>query len=540
MTASRLLVIDDGLDYARIVDTHLEEYELVRPTRESGPDRIPNGPAAIEFLAARHRDVDCVLLDMRFDLPAEELLPLSPSSSQKNNARFQGVAILRAIRDRWPDLPVVLLTAQRDLALADVSDELAAQSMTYVLDGDDLDTLRIRIAGALRAARDENSEGDVYWGTALANRVVRRHLRVLCRGSMPILLEGETGTGKSYLARTLIHCNSQRTGPFVVADLSTIPRDLVASYLFGSTRGAFTGAVSDREGVFAEADGGTLFLDEIQNTPLEVQRQLLVVLQERRIRPLGAAKDRTVDVKLIAASNAPLRELVARGEFRQDLYMRLGPATRVRLPALRERRVDIPFLAEKFVEKAASHPDVAPLLETVASSLGAKPTLRLNGPGAKRRATDGLELALPEAAWKSLNNHEWPGNIRELEFVVHNLVAFTLFQASDALEAGADLSQRSFQIDPGLVGELLDNVASLTQGSTVGDAEGIAIEVHASESLNAVSVDVERQYFLNLFERYGGDFSRMAEHLLGNGDKARAVQLRFNQIGLKVRQIKKR
>mgnify|MGYP005813554817 CR=1 FL=1 len=215
--------------------------------------------------------------------------------------------------------------------------------MTYFLDGDDLDALRIRMHAALSAARAQIEDDGVLWGRDRSMRALRSRLSVLSRGALPVILEGETGTGKSYLAERFVHQKSGRSGPFVVLDVSTVPRDLLAAQLFGSVRGAYTGAISDRKGVFELAHRGTLFLDEIQNAPLEVQKQLLLVLQDKRVRPIGGNHDRVVDVKVVAASNEPLARAVAEGRFRADLYMRLSPATRVIIPPLRQRTADLRF-----------------------------------------------------------------------------------------------------------------------------------------------------------------------------------------------------
>ncbi len=536
----RLLLIDDGEAYAETIRRHMPEVSLVEPPGVELP-RIADGPSALEFLARSRHEVDVVLLDMRFDLPEAQLLEFPEGDTMRRRRRFQGVAILRLIRKRFPGLPVVLLTAVEDLSLLDVGDELAAQSMTYLLDGDDLDSLRIRITSALRDAERAQAEADVLWGAHPAMRRVQRRLEVLARGRLPVILEGETGTGKSYLAERCLHANSGRDGPFVVLDLATIPSELVAAHLFGATRGAYTGSVSDRKGVFELADGGTLFIDEVQNVPLEVQKQLLLVLQDKKVRPLGSSQEVQVDVKVVAASNAPLAEAVRAGRFRPDLYMRLSPATRVVLPPLRERPQDLPFLAAAFLARAAEDSDIAHLRDQVARGTG----LGHNAPlalvvGREEGPIGGLQLALPEPAWRRLAEHAWPGNLRELSMVMHNIVTFTLVAAYDALEAGLSLSTPRLQVDPGLIGELL--AGSLPAPGEVvesgTDPNAIRVVVRPGATLNAVSSDVERQYFLRLFERTQGDFSAMAERLLGDAERGRAIRLRFNQLGLKVRELR--
>ena len=545
MSKPRVLVVDDGDNYARIVETRLPEVVLIDPRNGTKPPRLPDGPAALEFLARRASEVDVVLLDLQFEVEPERLLPLAGDATAKRVRRFQGVAILREIRRRFPNLPVVLLTSAEDIGLVDAAGELAAQSMTYFSGGDDLDTLRIRIHAALAESAMGLEEANVLWGADASMRGVRRRLAVLARGRMPILLEGETGTGKSFLAERFLHQNSGRSGAFVTLDLATLPADLVPAALFGAVRGAYTGAVADRKGVFELAHKGTLFVDEIQNASPEVQKQLLLILQDGRVRPLGASRELEVDVKVIVASNTPLSAAVAAGRFRPDLYMRLSPSTRVRVPPLREREGDLLFMARRFVARAGSEPEVALLRDQVAGAAGLAESAPLELVVGRRaaEAAGALELAVPEPAWKMLAAHGWPGNVRELWMLVYNLVTFTLVEAVDALRAGSPLSSRRLQVDPGLVGELLAGAAGLqaaSPSSAGGDADPpdtMKVVVRANESLNAVATEVERQYFLKLFKESGHDFARMADRLLGDAEKARAVRLRFNQLGLKVREI---
>jgi two-component system nitrogen regulation response regulator GlnG len=543
----RLLIVDDGETYARVVRERMPEVELVHPDGGADPC-LRDGPAALEFLERHAGEVDVVLLDMHFDVPDSRLLPLAEGASPRRTRRFQGVAILREIRRRFPQLPVVLLTSVEDLSLVDAAEELTSQSMTYLLDGADLDALRVRIHAAVREASLGVEESAVLWGGDPAMRAVRGRLTVLARGRMPVILEGETGTGKSFLAERFVHLNSGRSGPFVVLDLATLPRDLIPAHLFGAVRGAYTGSVADRKGMFELAHQGTLFIDEIQNTPLEIQKQLLLALQDGRVRPLGSPREISVDVKVVAASNSPLDRAVAEGRFRPDLFMRLSPATRVRIPPLRERPGDLRFLARRFAESAVEDPDVAGLRDEVAAAagLGAGVPLELSI-GRARAPAGALDLRLPAPAWRMLEEHSWPGNIRELQMLVHNAVVFTLVAAVDAVRSGLPLSATRLQVDPGLIGELLAGSSALAPGSGPAAAGepppadgGIAVRIESGDTLNAVANSVERQVFLELFRRADGDFREMARVLLGDPRKGRAVRLRFNQLGLKVRELGRR
>jgi len=537
----RLLLIDDGEAYAKAITDGMGEFRLVDPGHGT-PGRAPDGPAALSFLEERADDVDVVLLDMRFDVPEDRLLPLPEAKSIRRQRRYQGVAILRAIRTQFPALPVVVLTAMADVSLGDLAAELAAQSLTYVLDGDDLDTLRIRVLAASQDAVRAREGDGVLWGRAISMADVRRRLAVLARGRLPVVLEGETGTGKSFLAERYLHAHSGRKGPFVVLDLATVPTELIPAHLFGAVRGAYTGAVADRKGVFELADGGTLFIDEIQNVPLEVQKQLLLVLQDRRVRRLGASKEMSIDVKVVAASNESLTEAVRDGRFRPDLYMRLSPATRVVLPPLRGRPEDLQFLARRFAEIASEEPDNRAFREQIANALGMDPASPIHFSIGDTHPPKGvLSLRLPGPAWRLLRSHSWPGNLRELSMVMHNLVTFTLIGAVDALAAGAPLRTARLQIDAGLVGDLLAGAPSLpAAGEAPGDdPDSLTLTLTRQHSLNAVSVDIERQYFRLLFAQTNGDLAAMAERLLGDPERARAVRLRLNQLGLKIRELRR-
>jgi DNA-binding NtrC family response regulator len=223
-------------------------------------------------------------------------------------------------------------------------------------------------------------------GTGAAMQRVFATLERVATFDLPVLVEGESGTGKEMVARA-IHAQSPRhAGPMVSLNCAALPEELLESELFGHLRGAFTGAERDREGLFVAAAHGTLFLDEIGDTSPRMQVDLLRVLQERRVRPVGANQDVEVDARVVAASRTPLVELVRRGRFREDLLYRLNVVT-VRLPALRERLEDVPPLVEH-------------LLDVLAARTGTP----------RRRIT--------REAMRRLCRYSWPGNVRQLEHVL--------------------------------------------------------------------------------------------------------------------------
>jgi len=230
-------------------------------------------------------------------------------------------------------------------------------------------------------------------GTAQAMRRLIDQATQLARVDTTVLISGESGTGKEILAKA-IHFNSARSGrPFVVINCGAIPENLLESELFGYRKGAFTGAVSNKTGKFAAADGGTVFLDEIGELPLSLQVKVLRVVQENEIDVVGESKSRKVDVRILAASNRDLRQMAGEGHFRQDLYYRLNVAP-LHVPALRDRKEDIPLLVRFFMERIC---------------------MRYN------RALPAIRKDVIE----KLTWYSWPGNVRELENTIERLVVFS-------------------------------------------------------------------------------------------------------------------
>ncbi len=247
-----------------------------------------------------------------------------------------------------------------------------------------------------------SAEGD-RWGLVGASDRMRQVYEVLDRvavNEVPVVIIGESGTGKELVARAVHRGSPRAEGPYISLSCGAIPDGLLESELFGHVAGAFTGATHAREGVFRQADGGTLFLDEIADMPPRMQLDLLRVLQERRVRPVGSEDERSIDVRLVTASKRPLRDLIEEGTLREDLYYRLA-VVELELPPLRARRSDIPLLCDHFLRRIAKE--------------RSEPKKRLS-PSAIQR----------------LSAHDFPGNVRELE---HLLVNATVFCAGDTIEA---------------------------------------------------------------------------------------------------------
>ncbi len=528
-----ILIIDDQDRYAELCRRAIPEHTFRGPARSWGE---------AEGLLRRHlRRLDLVLLDVHFDRPLEELLGVSPgddAAAIERAKRQQGLLILERLRARAPDLPAILMTSRDDLPLESAADELHAEEYTYFLDDDYVDatSLRAQIEGILASRRGQEEEGPVFWGRDPGMRRLRSQLITLARGRLPIVLGGPTGTGKSLLARHVVHPRSGRKGRFVAVDLSTIPRELMAAHLFGSVKGSYTGSVADRMGAFEAADGGTLFLDEIGNLSEDAQKLLLTVLQEGTVCRIGDLRERKVDVKLVVATNENLLERVREGSFRADLYMRLNPACTVTLPGLQERMADLHRLTEFCVERALEGPYLREMLADYRARNGLEgAAVRLVTGADVPEPTPGvISLLLSERAVSLLRKHPWPGNLREFAMTVENALVFTFAELAQVPGGGRP---DVIQLRPRWLRDLLRS-AGAEAGEGATDGWRMEIAVRSNETLNRVAADVERQYFTALYVEMAGDFGEMARVLMGDPESARKVQLRFNQLGLKVRELK--
>ena len=325
--------------------------------------------------------VDLVLLDL--------MLPDRP-----------GLSLLPELREKRPDVPVVVVTAYSSVESAIAA--MKEGAFHYVpkpfrneevvhLVGQALEKKRLVAENlALKARLGAGGDFPEMVGRSAPMEKVLQTIRQAAPARSTILVTGESGTGKELVARALHRLSQRASGPFVTVHSGALPPDLLESNLFGHVRGAFTGAVAEKKGLFKVADGGTIFFDEIGTVPPETQAKLLRVLQEREFLPVGAVEPIRSDVRVVAATNADLGQLVAEGRFREDLYYRLCVIT-IGLPPLRERKEDIPLLVEALVSRAATEngrpvPPVTP------------------------------------GAMKALLDHDWPGNVRELENVLERAV----------------------------------------------------------------------------------------------------------------------
>ena len=315
-----------------------------------------------------------------------------------------GIEILKEAKARDRDLVVIMITAFGSVETAVEAMKQGAHD--YLIKPLHLEALRLSLRRALahRALVRENVTlkrelAEIYRfdnivGSSEAIQKVFRKMEKVADTDSTVLIYGESGTGKELVARALHFNSARRDRPFVAVSCGALPESLLESELFGHVKGAFTGAVASKDGLFKAADGGTIFLDEIGATSPAIQSSLLRVLQEREVKPVGATRNIKVDVRVIAASNERLEEMIKRGAFREDLYYRLSVIP-IDLPPLRERKEDIPLLVEHFIRKAV----------------------------AKREGSVAIKMS--SEVLKLLTAYDWPGNVRELENAIERIAALS-------------------------------------------------------------------------------------------------------------------
>ncbi|HXZ80226.1 MAG TPA: sigma-54 dependent transcriptional regulator [Terriglobales bacterium] len=430
-----ILIIDDEMAIRESLQTllELENYEVESAaTAEEGLNLIAE------------KVFDLVLLD--FALPDRN-----------------GLEVLREIRDRDSQLPVIMITAYGTVENAVLAMQGGANNFIQKPWDNEKLLADVRTAVARRRAEEEN----IQLKRALKQRynfenIIGKSepmLRIfdlvaqVAPSRSTVLLQGESGTGKELIAKAIHMHSPRKDSPFVPVNTGSMPADLLESTLFGHVKGAFTSAVASKKGLFEIADRGTLFLDEIGTMSLETQAKILRVLQDRKFMHLGGVQEIQVDVRIIAATNVDLRQMVKEGRFREDLFYRLNVIT-IDLPPLRQRREDIPLLVDYFLRKFAEENDRA------------------------------VRQASPDML-RWLMDYNWPGNVRELENVMERAVVL-----SSGLTIGADL--------------LPDNV--------VGRNHSVRpLETRPDASLFELVEDGERRLIVDMLERCNWNQTEAAE-----------------------------
>lgn len=351
------------------------------------------------------------------------------------------------------------------------------------------------------ALAEEPNFGDMI-GRSVKMRELFARLEKLAQSDATVLITGETGVGKELVAESLHDYSPRKKGPFVVLDCGSIPQNLIESELFGHERGSFTGATSAYAGAFERAHGGTVFLDEIGELPIEMQPKLLRVLERHEVRRIGGSKIINVDIRVVAATNRDLGVEVNRGRFREDLYYRLAVA-RVHVPALRERRDDIPLLLEHLL------------------------SLTPGGEAAK------LEPETIELMMK----HDWPGNVRELRNVIERAVLLSEAPANEAqfrrtYVPGAAKAGES-DLDGGAAGEPGAEGAARPSPAVSGDDNVMVMAIDTEMPFKLAKRDLvaefERRYISHLLERHGGNISAAAR---AAGIDRMSIHKMLNRLGL--------
>lgn len=317
-----------------------------------------------------------------------------------NMPEMDGIEVLKEVKKSKLDQDLIVMTAY---ASVDTAIEAMKQgAVDYITKPFKVDEIKIAIEkcinsrqlkvenSSLKQRLNKDSSFDRFMGTSESIVKLKKLAGRIAQSDSTVLIRGESGTGKELVARAIHHHSPRVNGPFVSINCAALPETLLESELFGYKKGAFTGAIKDKEGLFKVADGGTFFLDEVGSTSMAIQVKLLRVLEEKKVTPVGGTKEDEVDVRLIAATNADLEEEVKLGRFRPDLFYRLNVIP-IDIPPLRERQEDIKLLVDHFVKKFCSKVNLTP-------------------------------KSVSDEAMEILIRYPWPGNVRELENTIERAV----------------------------------------------------------------------------------------------------------------------
>jgi len=368
MTAKKVLIVDDEADICELIEITLMRMGIASKSALN----LTDARAILETEL-----FDLCLTDMRL-----------PDGN--------GIELVEHVQQNHNELPIAVITAHGNMESAVKA--LKAGAFDFVSKPVDIQILRSLVSAAtsLPEKTDTKKTDDnqlKITGNSPAVKSLLKNITKLARNQAPVFIHGESGSGKERVAKMIHQQGSRSDGPFVPVNCGAIPAELMESEFFGHLKGSFTGAHSDKEGLFQAANGGTLFLDEIAELPLNMQVKLLRVIQEKAVRTVGAAQEKPVDVRILSASHKNLVQLVANGAFREDLYYRIN-VIELTIPSLRERKEDIPLFIDQ-------------LLHNLADKMG-------------------MELpSIDEKAITTLQDYHFPGNVRELENILERAIALS-------------------------------------------------------------------------------------------------------------------
>ena len=457
MSNKRALVIDDEPDIRELLEITLGRMQI-------DTDSVASVKEARHHLAQQHYDL--CLTDMRL-----------PDGN--------GLELVEFIQQHHPRLPVAVITAHGSVDTA--IESMKAGAFDFITKPVNLSTLRKLVSTAIQSSQlppAKMPNDTVIIGQSSAIQDLTRSIQKLARSQAPVYISGESGSGKELVARSIHELGPRAHKPFIAVNCGAIPRELMESEFFGHKKGSFTGAHQDKPGLFQAAEGGTLFFDEVADLPLDMQVKLLRAIQEKSVRAVGSAEEIATDVRILCATHKSLEREVQDGRFRQDLFYRLN-VIQLSVPALRERRQDIPLLANHLLQKLAEAVNL--------------PTPRLSNDALKR-----------------LNDYAFPGNVRELENILER--AFTLSD-SDVIEA-EDLQlhgEQSLKIHP---------LSHKPSSSNLVDYPARCAEY---PSLDDYLQDVEKDILCNMLEQVKWNKTLAAKQL---GISFRSLRYRLQKLGL--------
>ena len=502
---------------------------------------------ALRYERDHRQNVDLILMDVRFDtLQTDELLwiPDMPNLNDEEHVKaLQGLIIARVLkRDAdFSKIPIILMTERS--SLPEGANQLleGLEGLQFVDDDNSLDALAARMEGVISMAQPHVDESRFFWGNSNKMQLVRRQAELMSFGPRTVFITGPSGAGKSFIVENVIYPNSQRQ-PLVTIDLSAVPENLVESELFGHVKGSFSGADRDRPGLIEEAEGGILFLDEIGNLSLENQKKLLLFLNDKMVRRVGApfTSRHHVDVKVVTATHLDLAKEVEAGRFRFDLFMRLAPAIAIVLPTLAERREDLGDLVKMLISKLASGDEMKPYIQDYAQRCHTDPVVRVDFGDGLGSTNDAITIRFTKATRELFENYSWPGNTRELETILDALFMKTVYDAQQG-----QLLSKTLEIDHYFALSLLGAIAKsdgTVQAGHAAVAQADWVPSGPYSGFPDLRQKLERAFLCHAYEQAEGSMDQLALSLFGdNSEKTRhKIAIRFNQLGISLRQMRGR